>query len=124
MGKCCDNCRTEYKYRSNKRFCSQICGKRWRNRPSNMTPAQRRRHHLRKKAYNSNRDKQPISRFYLAELINIYANRPPKMEVDHIIPLNGENISGLHVPWNLQYLTPEENVLKSNRIVDDETTNP
>lgn len=48
------------------------------------------------------------------ELYNIYFNKPKGMAVDHILPLRGEYVSGLHVPNNLQYLTKVENSIKSN----------
>ena len=49
------------------------------------------------------------------EIRKIYTNCPEGMVVDHIIPLRGKGISGLHVPGNLQYLTNEDNMKKGNK---------
>ena len=36
--------------------------------------------------------------------------------VDHIMPLQGETLSGLHVPWNLQIITDHQNTQKHNKV--------
>jgi len=49
-----------------------------------------------------------------AKIREIYVNRPDGCHVDHIIPLRGKLVSGLHIETNLQYLPIAENMKKHN----------
>lgn len=51
----------------------------------------------------------------LEKISIFYAECPVGYQVDHIVPLQGKNVSGLHVLDNLQYLTVFENNSKHNK---------
>ena len=50
------------------------------------------------------------------EIRRFYENRPNGFHVDHIIPLKGKTVCGLHILENLQYLPALENCKKGNQL--------
>ena len=63
-----------------------------------------------------------LTKEHLSDILQIYQDvqdiqwlSEELLQVDHIIPLQGKNVCGLHVPWNLQILTKSENCRKGNR---------
>lgn len=58
--------------------------------------------------------RQMLEKYRTAQ--KIYAQQGEKVDVDHAVPLNGKNVCGLHVPWNLILLSPRHNRRKSNKL--------
>lgn len=98
----------------------------------NKLLAANRQHYLLNKEKYVARALARLSRMKKASIIhddpaNVYAvyKKAAEMrlagydvEVDHIVPLNGKLVSGLHVSWNLRIVDRNTNRSKSNKFED------
>ena len=82
-----------------------------------LTSMYRRRHREATPPWLSDSDKKVIRKLY-KHARTMTALTGERYVVDHIIPLISEEVCGLHVPWNLRVITQEENLKKSNKLVD------
>ena len=75
-----------------------------------------KRHAIMSFATPSWRNKEKIDAFYdKRDRLNEEFPEDAPFEVDHIIPIQGERVCGLHVEFNLRVIPASENRSKSNR---------
>ena len=68
----------------------------------------------RAKLYRTRKSQQLPKWADLEKIKNFYLNCPKGYHVDHIVPLKGKKVSGLHIETNLQYLLARDNLVKRN----------
>ena len=79
-----------------------------------MKPLNRKAHVSIQAKYKANKLNATPSWASLEDITQFYKNCPELHHVDHIIPLQGKYVCGLHVLSNLQYLPAKDNINKSN----------
>ena len=82
-----------------------------------LTSVRKRRHRAATPKWVTPEQKLAMRQLYLQamELTRLTGER---YVVDHIVPLISDEVCGLHVPWNLRVITQEENLKKSNKLLD------
>jgi 5-methylcytosine-specific restriction endonuclease McrA len=81
------------------------------------TKARRRKHRDATPLWLTRKQKSEIRQLYQIA-ITMTQTTGEQYVVDHIVPLRGGEVCGLHVPWNLRVITQDENLKKSNKLVD------
>ena len=93
--------------------------KRWKaNNPARVLAMNAQRQSHVRMATPSWVDREQLQAVY-DECKRLESETGIRHDVDHIIPLRGKNVCGLHVPWNLRAIPRTENQKKSNRLLRD-----
>ena len=87
-----------------------------KNRPSQVEKATMRRRKVVRATpiWLTDEHRHEISSIY-RECIRVAVETGVPHHVDHIVPIAGRNVSGLHVPWNLSVIPAIDNIRKSNK---------
>ena len=109
--------RAQYSLVNKERFAEYR--KQWKkDNPGKVNAKTARRRAARRNAmpkWLTKEQHQEITAFY-DEAARLTRETGIPHEVDHVIPLQGKEVCGLHVPWNLQILTQSENRHKSRKV--------
>lgn len=82
-----------------------------------LTSVRKRRHREATPKWVTAAQKLAMRQLYL-QAIELTRLTGERYVVDHIVPLISDEVCGLHVPWNLRVITQEENLKKSNKLLD------
>jgi hypothetical protein len=100
-----------------KRRYTKVWEEKYPEKKRAIVNARRRRYKAATPHWLTPEQKAEIRGFYL-EAQKLIKETGQRFEVDHIEPIQGEDVCGLNVPWNLQILLKEANLKKSNKRVD------
>lgn len=116
-------------YNDNKDFLSKQKKLYYRDNKESILKRQKQYYQNNKDVFYSRASKRrsnklqrslPLSKQHQEEMDHIYEQASLlrylgyDVHVDHVVPLQGSAVSGLHVPWNLQIISAEENLSKNN----------
>lgn len=129
----CKQCSIEFKSRHYlQKYCNSECRykgdllskAKWRENNLELARLSQENYRLQNKFYYAERQRKRVLHIKqanpnwanLEKIKQIYKEAQEKgLEVDHIIPLRGKYISGLHVEGNLQLVSKHINCVKGNR---------
>lgn len=106
---------TNAAYRARNRASFNAMVRDWKRRnPDRVMASVRKRQAAKMQRVPAWADDSQIRVFYKIAVALTRAHGVP-FEVDHIIPLQGKTVSGLHVQGNLQVIRARDNYIKGNR---------
>ena len=112
--------KTQLAYRERNRDALKAAWAEWytKNRVSQIEKAVMRRQKVLDATppWLTSEDRLKISAIYF-ESVQLAKVTGIQHQVDHIVPIAGKTVCGLHVPWNLRAIPALDNIRKSNKLL-------